>query len=179
MQSGRRKAHYILAFSGIIGTSLTMVENFNIQLVGRFIYGFAAGFESVASPRFIEEYVPHEYGHICIAIYTLAQNFGILLSALMALILPPDEDKEALALNNSWRIMFGLPFVFYGGMIIGLTFLIRYDSPKYYITNERKEMAIRSIQNIYITQGSDRKARQIYNHLETKNTGDTSDVTLR
>ena len=97
----------------------------------------------------------------------------------MALILPPDDDDEGLAANKSWRIMFGLPFIMYGGMIIGFTFFVRYDSPKYYITNERKEMALRSIHNIYKTEGSDQKAQTIYYHLETKNTGDTSDVTLR
>ena len=72
MQSGRRTAHFVICGVGIAGVGLTMFEDFELQLVGRFLYGYAAGFQSVASPRFIEEYVPAGYEHTCIAFYTLA-----------------------------------------------------------------------------------------------------------
>ena len=67
----------------------------------------------------IEEYVPIDYVGTCIAIYTFAQNLGILLSALMALILPNDNDKAALDDNKTWRIMFGLPLLLYFFMLVG------------------------------------------------------------
>ena len=72
MQNGRRMAHFWICGVGIAGVGITMAEDFEMQLVGRFFYGYAAGFQSVASPRFIEEYVPAGYEHTCIAIYTLA-----------------------------------------------------------------------------------------------------------
>ena len=133
----------------------------------------------MASPRLIEEYVPLEYVGVCIAIYTFAQNLGILLSALMALILPGEHDEPALAADKKWRIMFGLPILMYTLMLLGFTTVIRYDSPKYYMSADRKQSAIRSIHKIYKTEGSDRIARTIFYHLESENTGDTSDVTLK
>ena len=72
----------------------------------------------------------------CIAIFTFAQNLGILLSALMALILPDDEDHLALAANKNWRIMFGLPIAMYFLMIVGFVFFVQYDSPKFYMSSD-------------------------------------------
>ena len=97
----------------------------------------------------------------------------------MALILPDDKDEAALSANRNWRIMFGLPMAMYFLMIIGFIFFVQYDSPKFYMSADRRLSAIRSIHKIYKTGGSDRVARAIYYHLENENTGDTSDVTLR
>ena len=127
----------------------------------------------------IEEYVPIDYVGTCIAIYTFAQNLGILLSALMALILPNDDNKKALDDNKSWRIMFGLPFILYLLMLIGFQFFIPFDSPKYYMASNNSKEAMQSIHRIYKTEGSDRVAKTIFHQLENENTGDTSDVTLR
>ena len=66
--------------------------------------------------------------------YTFAQNLGILLSALMALILPDDKDKVALEDDKNWRIMFGLPIIMYSCMLIGFKFFVPYDSPTFYMT---------------------------------------------
>ena len=97
----------------------------------------------------------------------------------MALILPEEKDEEGLAADKKWRILFGLPILMYTLMLIGFILIIRYDSPKYYMSADRKQSAIRSIHKIYRTEGSDRIARTIYHHLENENTGDTSDVTLK
>ena len=58
---------------------------------------------------------------------------GILISALIALILPPDDEPEELAANKTWRIMFVLPAIMYLVMVIGFLFFVQYDSPKFYI----------------------------------------------
>ena len=162
---------------------------------------------------------------------------------MIALILPPDEDEEALAVDKNWRIMFGLPALMYLAMIIGLLVFVQYDSPKFYIaasedllladgttvgnvtwqqlkiqamgdnyqarpwfaglTSDDKQLlgmlrtaqknqgdlkplevepderAIRSIHKIYKTEGNAEAAKKIYHHIETMNTGDSSDVTLK
>ena len=96
MQWGRRRAHLIACFIGIFGVSLTLMRSFQMQLVGRLIYGIAAGLQSVVSPRLIEEYVPLELCGTCITIYAFAQNMGLLICMLIAYILPEDCEIEAL-----------------------------------------------------------------------------------
>ena len=65
-------------------------------MIGRLTYGMAAGLQSVISPRFIEEYVPLDLCGTCIAIFAFAQNLGLLVALLIAVILPDDEDTEGL-----------------------------------------------------------------------------------
>ena len=55
----------------------------------------------------------------------------------MALILPDENDKEALAADRKWRIMFGLPLLMYTLMLFGFMTIVRYDSPKYYMSADR------------------------------------------
>ena len=72
MQYGRRQAHFIACFVGIFGVIFTLFRHFEMQLIGRFIYGFAAGLTSVASPRLIEETVPLDWVGTCITIFAFA-----------------------------------------------------------------------------------------------------------
>ena len=78
------------------GVVFTLFRQYKLQLLGRLIYGFAAGLQSVVSPRFIEEFVPLESVGTCIAIFTFAQNLGLLGCIMIAAILPADEDRDAL-----------------------------------------------------------------------------------
>ena len=134
MQYGRRYGLLVACTAGSFGVALTLIKDFNMQLVGRLIYGFAAGIQSVISPRFIEEYVPLELCGTCITVFSFAQNLGLLVALLIAYILPDDDDKEALGENESWRLIFGLPLLMYA-LIFGLLKLfIRYDSPRYHMS---------------------------------------------
>ena len=72
MQFGRRKAHFIACAVGMFGVCFTLLKDFKMQLVGRLIYGIAAGLSSVVSPRFIEEYVPLELCGSCITVFAFA-----------------------------------------------------------------------------------------------------------
>lgn len=80
----------------MLGVAITLLRDFKMQLLGRLIYGVAAGLQSVISPRFIEEYVPLELTGTCMAMYAFAQNLGILISMLIAVILPDDTDEAGL-----------------------------------------------------------------------------------
>ena len=153
MQYGRRRAHFVAVFAGMFGVMFTMIQDFELQLCGRLVYGFAAGLQSVVSPRFIEEFVPLENCGTCIAIFTFAQNLGLLVALLIAVILPDDTDVEALQANKSWRVIFGLPLVTYTMILIGLVFLLPYDSPKFYMAQNQKRKAIKSIRRAYDTGG--------------------------
>ena len=112
----------------------------------------------MVSPRFIEEYVPLEKCGTCITVYAFAQNIGLLLCMLIAYILPSDEETDALARNDSWRFIFGLPIVTYSIIVALLLFRVPYDSPRFHIQRGERNQAINSIHKIYATKGDNRQA---------------------
>ena len=178
VQYGRRQAHFIACFAGMFGVLFTLFRSFQLQLLGRLIYGLAAGLQSVVSPRFIEEFVPLDSVGTCIAIFTFAQNLGLLSCLLIAAILPADDDLAGLEANESWRVIFGLPILTYTLILIALVFLIPYDSPKYYVASGQQEEAVKSIHRMYNTGGSEENARRIYNHVNENSATETLNVSL-
>ena len=112
----------------------------------------------MVSPRFIEEYVPLELCGTCIAVFSFAQNLGLLVAMCIACILPYDQDKEGLASNESWRMIFGLPIVTYTLIAFALVVMIPYDSPKYHMLNGQRNLALKSIHRVYRTEGNHRTA---------------------
>ena len=77
---------------GIIGVSMTLIEDYWVLLLGRVIYGLAVGVESVCMPRYVEEYAPLRWYSLCIAIYAFSMNIGTLFALTSAIFLPKDDD---------------------------------------------------------------------------------------
>jgi len=69
---GRRKALMATALIYAIGASFCQEMNFWTLLVGRFLAGIGAGFNSVCINRFLEEYVP-------LALFSTASPFNIFM----------------------------------------------------------------------------------------------------
>ena len=93
---GRRKTMLLMNLVGSVGVAMTLVQNLEMLLIGRLIYGLAVGVESVCMPRFVEEYVPLRKYSLCIAIYAFAINIGSLYALTSAVILPKDTETQAL-----------------------------------------------------------------------------------
>ena len=95
--------------------------------------------------RMIDEYVPDSIKSACFGIFLATVTFGGLIATCSGLILPKDTDKEALEQNQSWRLIFGFPAVFFIVELFGFLLIIRHDSPKYYISRGDREKAIHAI----------------------------------
>ena len=89
---GRRKTMLLFNLVGIIGVTMTLIQQYWLLLLGRVIYGLAVGVESVCMPRYIEEYVPLRKYSLCIAIYAFSMNIGTLFALTSAILLPKDTD---------------------------------------------------------------------------------------
>ena len=74
----------------------------------------------------IEEYVPDCIKSMCFGIFLATVTFGGLIATCSGLILPKDTDKEALEENQTWRIIFGFPLIFFVTDLFG--FLPDYPS---------------------------------------------------
>ena len=102
----------------------------------------------------------------------------MLSCVLIAAILPADDDVVGLEANGSWRIIFGLPLVSYTLILVGLVFLVPYDSPKFYVASLRRSEAVKSIHRVYKTGGSDDNAWRIYHHVAQNSATETVDASL-
>ena len=58
LKIGRRRTIFLCCVIGMLGVAITLIEKFNMMVLGRVIFGFACGIQTVATPRYIEEYVP-------------------------------------------------------------------------------------------------------------------------
>ena len=123
----------IMLAVGIVGVSMTLIENFYMLIFGRVVYGLSVGVSSVCMPRYVEEFVPlHKYG-ICIALYAFSMNIGTLIALTSAIILPKDDDTDAiLDCHVTWRLILGFPLFLYVCQAIGFLY-INFDGPSFYL----------------------------------------------
>lgn len=133
LSMGRAKAFVIACLVGIVGSSITMIENWWVFLFAKFIVGAAIGITGVVVARYIEEYVPLAWFGTSQAISLAALQSGFFIATLMGLILPPDEDEEALEDDKSWRLIFALQPMLYILSIILFYIFVGADPPRYYI----------------------------------------------
>ena len=165
---GRRLSMILTSLIGSFGVGLTMIENFYVLLIGRIFFGFATGSQGVIVIRMINEYVPDSIASVCFGIFVATQNFSAFIALLFGLVLPKDTDTAALEANKSWRLIFAVPFIFFGMILFGFLVVIRHDSPKYYISKGDRAMAIHAIHSVYKTNGSDYLAEQVIADFERK-----------
>jgi hypothetical protein len=56
---------------------------------------------------------------------------------LLALGLPPDDDKAALKDDEFWRVIWGLPIPMYIIQLILMHTIVKYEPPKFCLVNIR------------------------------------------
>lgn len=93
---GRRLSLMASAVIGIVGTAITIYQNFWAILIGRLIYGFSVGIIAIAMPRVMEETVPVNLVGFYGGLYCLSFATATLLAYALAVFLPKDTDIEAL-----------------------------------------------------------------------------------
>ena len=97
------------AYIGIIGTAITIWENYAAIIVGRLLYGFSVGIIAIAIPRIMEETVPINLVGFYAGLYCLSFAAATLFAYCFAVFLPPDDDTDALKATYVTNIIFGLP----------------------------------------------------------------------
>lgn len=132
-----------------VGAGLTLVKVFPVILVGRFIYGVAAGSFSVFVPKFsmiyklvnnsiVNETAPTELKGPLGTMTQLFITVGIMVSFFFGLAIPdaPTNPQEYADYTNSWKVqqywrfMFGFPIIMAAIQVLLLLTVFRYDTPK-------------------------------------------------
>ena len=152
---GRRQALMASAVIGIVGTAITIYENFWAIIFGRLIYGFSVGIIAIAMPRLMEETVPNKLVGFYGGLYCLSFATATLLAYALAVFLPPDSDTEALKDTQMTKVIFGLPIIFY---VIQLALQLTYfkaDSVKFLLVKGKDAEAEEQIKKIYAKAEND------------------------
>ena len=80
--------------------------------------------------------------------------------------MPPDNDREALIDDESWRLVQGLQLLTLVTLFFYMIFFVRYDSPKFYVTQKQDEKAKHVINQIYHIDGEDCTEEQVLNEIK-------------
>lgn len=139
IQYGRLRLLFIASLIGIVGTAATLVLQLEAILAGRLLYGLATGFIAVAMPRYIDEVLPSSLHGLFGGLYCFSFAIATIIAYLLALGLPVDkldddtENTAALKADKFWRVIFGLPILFFVLQDIMTFTFCKYESPKFLI----------------------------------------------
>ena len=94
----------------------------------------------------------------------------------MGVGLPEDKDIHGLEESNYWRFMFGFPTILFVTSIVGMQFLVRYDSPKYLINQGRIKEARKMVMQIY---SKDEVVDDVIAYIKGSSQKETSQVSYK
>lgn len=114
---GRLKVLWLASFVGLVGAILQQVLQKHVFMAGRILYGVGTGMFSCAIPRYMDEILPPNLMPFFGGLYTFTFSAAVITAFMLALGLPPDhiddEPNPALKDNEYWRVIYGLPILFY------------------------------------------------------------------
>ena len=162
---GKRRGLILTDFVGILGCVLMMFIGAPLFL-GRFITGLVAGANTVTVSSYINEISPISMISKTGTIISIMINFGIFFSFIMGLNLPDESymiaHKDEL---NWWRLMVAFPIITCVMRIFVLVFLVKTDTPEYYISLNREEDAKMVLRKYYEEEDVDPAFNELKNKL--------------
>jgi MFS family permease len=93
---GRRTTMLACCMIGTLGAAFTLVQTVEFLLVGRTIFGFAAGIQCVATPRMVQDYMPTKWKTQTAVVWNVAQGLGAFIGLCSGLLLPSMTESPQL-----------------------------------------------------------------------------------
>ena len=138
----------------IIGVLISVIDQYELLCLGRFIYGLGSGSFNVFGPLFITETAPIEIKGPLGALTELGISIGILIVFSVGIgIGDPDEDEvDSFQIQYYWYILFAIPLLISAVQLFLLFCIFKYDTP-YFLkqTGNDKELTI-IMNKIYKTE---------------------------
>ena len=161
MQSGRARAFKIALSIGIASSTITLIQNWTLFLICKFFVGVSVGLTGVIVARYIEEYVPLKWFGLSQAISLTFLQVGVVLSTMIGVILPDEDDAAGLAVDGCWRIVFIIQPLLYLLVLFLFKKFIGGDPPKFYLLTGQDAKAREAIDKLYQTKGDEAKIGSI------------------
>jgi MFS family permease len=130
------------AISIIIICGLMMIQNYYVYLVGRVLMGFSIGIKIVASLRMVEEYTPQSFFPFLSNLMYASIALGALISSSF-----PYDNPDTYIQNWRWPLAANLFVNVF--LLLSLVYVIRCDSPKFYLQRNDDDRTREAISKIY------------------------------
>ena len=105
---GRKLFFCVSMAIGLLGCSINFIISWPFFLTSRYILGIFHGAATMLTMKFAEEYVPTSLFGVCGSIILMSMQLGILASSLLAYVLPPDDDTEAMSTTKNYYIIYAV-----------------------------------------------------------------------
>jgi MFS family permease len=113
-----------------------------VFLTGRVLYGVGCGMLACAIPRFLDEMMPPNLMAFFGGLYTFSFSWAVIVAFMLALGLPPDTIDDMpnpeLQYDEFWRVIYGLPVMFFLIQWVLLLSIFKYEPPKFLIIQLEK-----------------------------------------
>jgi len=172
VQRGRKLCLLMSIFISLVAIGAMMVLNIYIFLLARLIYGFGAGMFTAVAPRYVEECSPPQYLSLFFTIYTFGISLNRPFLMMADYILP--KDKSEFNDTNTWRYFILVPAFFGACTIVGMLFVVRYDTPMFLISQQRFEEARNAIKHMFKDNHE-----QIFQYMKKNTSKETDKVTFK
>jgi len=111
LKIGRWRCVLLTNIFAIIGAACTLYPNFTVFVIGRTLYGLAAGFYSLFCPKYLAEIAPIEIKGPIGSLAQVTCCLGILTPFTIGMFYPKLEDYSASEIDFFLNLVFGLPIV--------------------------------------------------------------------
>jgi len=113
------------------GVCLTLIDDFVVLCIGRFIYGVSVGGFSVFCPKYISETSPIEVKGPAGSLTQVCITFGILIAFTVGIGIGDvdDDSVDSFEIQYYWYIIFAIPLVISFFQVILLLCAFPYDTP--------------------------------------------------
>lgn len=147
---GRLTTILIMDLITLIGAVLSVVPITIVFGLGRFIAGIASGMYLTISPIYISEMTPHYMMGSTGPIMALMMSFGLTLSFSLSFVLPTENFSQSI--NNFWQFMFIVPGILAIYQFIYFKFIVKYDTPLFYIRSKNYPNYKQILNTLFDTQ---------------------------
>ena len=111
IETSRRGPILIFNWIAMIGCMVSIIENFTIICIGRFIFGFSTGILLIAAPKVLEESIPNKYMWKG---YGATTNIFVMLAIMMNMLLSTMIPETGLNTKTKdvdcfWQVIYLLP----------------------------------------------------------------------